>query len=171
MDNKLSVVIITKNEESKILDAIKSVNFAAEIVIIDSGSSDRTCEIAREAGAVVIHQDWLGYGEQKNMGVSHTKNDWVMVLDADERVTKELKNEIEMTLLKPIKNGYFIPRRNFFFGKLIRFCGLYPDYSLRLFKKDKGHFVNTSVHERVIIEGKPGHLINPMLHLAYESVS
>lgn len=168
--NKLSVVIITKNEENFITDAIKSASFADEVIILDSGSIDKTCEIAKELGAKVYQNEWLGFGPQKNRAVELSKNDWVFVLDSDERITEELKNEIVTILKEPQFNGYFIARLNNFFGKNIKNCGLYPDYSIRLFNKNYGKFNDVSVHESVQLTSKAAHLKNHMIHLAYDSI-
>lgn len=168
--NKLSIVIITKNEENFITDAIKSALFANEVIILDSGSIDRTCEIAKELGAKVYQNEWLGFGLQKNCAVELAKNDWVFVLDSDERITEELKDEIVATLKEPLLNGYFIARLNNFFGKNIKSCGLYPDYSIRLFNKKYGKFNDVNVHESVQLKSKVGYLKNHMIHLAYESI-
>lgn len=168
--NKLSVVIITKNEENFITDAIKSALFADEVIILDSGSIDKTCEIAKELGAKIYQNEWLGFGPQKNRAVELSKNDWVFVLDSDERITEELKNEIVTILKEPQFNGYFIARLNNFFGKNIKNCGLYPDYSIRLFNKNYGKFNDVSVHESVQLKSKAAHLKNHMIHLAYDSI-
>ena len=170
MTNKLSIVIITKNEEKFIFDALKSAVFADEVVILDSGSEDQTCNIAKEIGARVEQQAWLGFGAQKNKAVELADNDWVFVLDADERITPELRDEIISTLKNPQFNGYRIARLNNFFGKNIRHCGLYPDYSIRLFNRQKGKFNDVPVHESVQIQGNTDKLKNHMLHLAFDTV-
>ena len=108
--NNLSVVIITKNVEKYIADAIISAQFANEILVVDSGSIDKTCEIAKELGAKVYNQEWLGFGPQKNRAVELASNDWVFVLDSDERITEELKKEILEILENPNANGYFVAR-------------------------------------------------------------
>ncbi len=168
--NKLSVVIITKNEENFISDAIKSSLFADEVIILDSGSSDRTCQISEELGAKVYHQSWLGFAAQKNKAIELSSNEWVFVLDSDERITSDLRNEIFNVLDNPMYNGYFIARLNNFWGTNIKTCGLYPDYSLRLFNKNSGKFNDVPVHESVHLKSKAGHLKNHMLHLAYDSI-
>jgi len=168
--NKLSVVIITKNEEKFIEDAIKSASFADEVLILDSGSSDKTCEIAKNLGARVEYQKWLGFGKQKQKAVELAKNNWVFVLDSDERITKELKEEIINELKSPKFDAYFTPRLNNFWGKDIKYLGLYPDYSIRLFDKTKAKFNDRDVHESVECNCKKGYLKNPMKHLAYESI-
>jgi len=170
MYNGLSVVLITKNEEKNIIGALKSATFASEIIVLDSGSDDNTCKLAKKYGAKVFHQDWLGFSNQKNKAVSLSKNDWVFVLDADERFSEDLIEDIKRVLINPKYDGYFIPRRNHFFGKFIRYCGLYPDYSIRLFNKNKGEFSFATVHESVLINGKVGYLKNALIHKAYEDI-
>jgi glycosyltransferase involved in cell wall biosynthesis len=170
MRNKLSVVIISKNEEEFIADAVKSALFADEVLVLDSGSTDSTCTIAQQLGAKVMHQDWLGFGAQKNKVVELAKNDWVFVLDSDERITAKLQSEILSTLQEPTADGYHTARLNKFFGKNIRHCGLYPDYSIRLFNKEKGKFNDVTVHESVQMNGDTGKLKNHMIHLAFDTV-
>ena len=171
MTNYLSVVIITKNEEKFIGDAIQSAKFANEVLILDSNSSDKTCEIALEMGARVEQHDWLGFGKQKNLAVELATNDWVFVLDSDERITEELQIEILSEIEEPSSNGYFVPRLNWFFGKSIKTCGLYPDYSLRLYNKNMGSFSEVAVHESVQVDGRVSKLKNHLIHIAYESVN
>ena len=170
MANKLSIVIITKNEEKFITDAVNSSIFADEVLVLDSESTDKTCNIAKEIGARVEQQAWLGFGAQKNKAVELADNDWVFVLDADERITPELRDEIIFTLKNPQFDGYRIARLNNFFGKNIRHCGLYPDYSIRLFNRQKGKFNDVPVHESVQIQGNTDKLKNHMLHLAFDTV-
>lgn len=167
--NKLSVVIITKNEQDFIADAIRSAHFADEVVVLDSGSTDNTLSIVKELGARVEYHEWLGFGKQKNKVVELASNDWVFVLDSDERITKELQNEILQVLKTPQHNGYFVARLNSFFGKQIKQCGLYPDNSIRLFNRKFGAFNEVEVHESVQIDN-PGYLKNHMLHLAYDTI-
>jgi len=170
MHNQLSVVIISKNEEKFIADAVESALFANEVLVLDSGSTDNTCTIAQEHGAKVLHQDWLGFGMQKNKAVELASNDWVFVLDSDERITLELQSELLSILKNPIASGYYVARLNKFFGKNIRHCGLYPDYSIRLFNKEKGKFNDVTVHESVQMNGDTGKLKNHMIHLAFDTV-
>ncbi len=167
--NKLSVVIITKNEQSVIADAIKSSLFADEVLILDSGSTDDTLNIAKQLGATVMHQEWLGFGKQKQKSVELASHDWVFVLDSDERISKELQFEILQELQNPKYDGYFVPRLNNFFGKDIKTCGLYPDYTIRLFNRKKGKFSELEVHESVQITNTT-HLKNDIIHLAYDSI-
>jgi len=167
---KLSVVIIAFNSEKTIADAVKSALFADEILILDSGSDDKTVDIVKNFGARVEYQKWLGFGIQKQRAVDLAENDWVFVLDSDERITDVLKNEILSALQKADFDGYLIPRLNYFFGKAIRYCGLYPDYTVRLFDRNQGCFTNDDVHERVIMKGRIGTLKNHLIHHAYNTV-
>lgn len=167
---KISVVIITKNEEKHIKNAIQSALFADEILVLDSGSIDKTCDIAKKLGARVEHQEWLGFGCQKNKAVELASNDWVFVLDADEEITEKLRYEIIETLQSPISNGFYVARLNNFFGRDIKTCGLYPDYTIRLFNRSKGFFNELPVHESVQIQGQVSKLKNHMTHIAYESI-
>jgi glycosyltransferase involved in cell wall biosynthesis len=170
MSYRLSVVIITKNEESYIEDAIKSAQFADEVLILDSNSDDQTCRLAKKLGARVENHDWMGFGPQKNLAIKLARNDWVFVLDADERITSELKQEILVVLKNPSSNGYLVSRLNRFFGKNIKTCGLFPDYSLRLFDRTKGKFNDVPVHESVKVVGNISNLNHYMIHLAYDNV-
>ena len=169
MSNKISVVIITKNEERYIEEAILSAKFANEVLVVDSGSTDNTCAIAKSLGAKLVHNDWLGFGKQKNKAIELASNDWVFVLDSDERITEELKIEILEVLKNPTHDGYNVARLNYFFGKFIKTCGLYPDYTIRLFNKQKGQFNEVEVHERFQLKGRQSKLNNHMIHLAYET--
>ena len=163
-------MIISKNEEAYIADAIKSALFADEVLVLDSGSMDRTCEISESLGAKVFHQEWLGFGPQKNRAIKLAKNDFVFVLDSDERIDNKLKQEIMEILDNPFHDGYFVPRLNNFWGNNIKTCGLYPDYTIRLFDKTKAKFDEVKVHESVQLKTNVGYLKNHMLHLAYENI-
>jgi len=167
---KLSVVIITYNSEKYIAEAVKSASFADEILILDSGSGDKTVNVAKSLGARVEYQKWLGFGKQKQKAVDLAKNRWVFVLDSDERITKKLQKEIEEVLKNPKFDAFKVPRLNYFFGKPIRHCGLYPDKTIRLFNKEKAKFTKDEVHEKVVTKGKIGSLKNHIIHLAYENI-
>ncbi|RRS32460.1 MAG: glycosyl transferase [Epsilonproteobacteria bacterium (ex Lamellibrachia satsuma)] len=170
MNKKLSVVIISKNEEKFITDAVKSALFADEVILLDSGSTDNTCQLAKDLGAKVFYQDWLGFGPQKNKALDYASNDWVFVLDSDERIPPKLQEEILNIMIDPKNDGYFVARLNNFWGKNIKTCGLYPDYSIRLFDRTKAKFNNVPVHESVQLKTNAGYLKNHMCHLAYSSV-
>ncbi|MGR3914298.1 MAG: glycosyltransferase family 2 protein [Gammaproteobacteria bacterium] len=170
---KLSLIIITKNAERLIGAALESGAFADEMLVLDSGSSDQTCAIAEAHGARVVRQEWLGFGAQKNTAVSLAAHDWVFVLDADERIPPALRAEILRVLQDPADvktRGYEVPRLNRFFGRTIKTCGLYPDYTIRLFNRRHGRFTDAPVHERAQISGRTAKLQNPMVHLAYDTI-
>ena len=168
---KVSVAIITKEEEKNIRACLESVQWADEIIVIDAGSQDKTQQICAEYGAKVFVEEWQGFGRQKNKAIEKTKNEWVLNLDADERVTPELAAEIAETLDGKLElDGFYIPRKNFFGSRWIRHGGWYPDYNLRLFRKSKGRFQERQVHEKVILEGKVGYLKNPLEHRTYNSI-
>jgi glycosyltransferase involved in cell wall biosynthesis len=168
----ISAVIIALNEEENILDAVKSVSWVDEVIVVDCGSKDRTLEIAKKAGAKTYEKKWDGYTAQKNWANGKAGGEWILSLDADERVTPELKKEIQHILEtgKDI-NGYYIPRRARFLGRYIRHCHWYPDYQLRLFRKNKSSWTGGLVHERVEVEGKVGHLNNDLIHFTYKDIA
>ncbi len=167
---KISVAIITLNEEENIRACLESVLWADEILVSDSGSADRTVEICKEYGAKVFKDEWSGFGRQKNLIAGRAKNDWILNIDADERVTHDLKKEIE-SILSSDYDGYFIPRKNFFGSRWIKYCGWHPDYNLRLYKKERGYFNERGVHEAVQIKGRAGFLKNPLEHYTYRDIS
>jgi glycosyltransferase involved in cell wall biosynthesis len=169
--NKLSVAIITKNEEKNIERCLKSISFADEIVVVDSGSQDRTREICLQYGANVITSAWLGFAETKQFAVDQCKNDWILVLDADEEITSKLEKKILSILQNPSSSGYRIKRKSFYLGKMIEHCGWNSDYTLRLFKADTGRFNNRKLHESIIIrDGKIGRIEESMLHYTYPTL-
>lgn len=168
---KLSFVILTFNSQKYLDRVLKSCEFADEILIVDSGSSDQTLNIAQNYKNVqILNQSWLGFGNMKNFGVTNSKNDWVFCLDSDEIVTKELQNEIIKTLQNPQFQVYKVPRLNYLFGKAIKKLGLYPDYSIRFFNKNFANFSSREVHESVQTKEKIGKLQNHFTHFAYENV-
>lgn len=166
--NKISVIIITKNEEQNIIDCLNSVKWADEIIIVDAESTDATAELSKNFTDRIFFRKWNGYSEQKNYALTLARNDWVLSLDADERVTDELKNEILFSDLS-IADGYKIPRANYFLGKLIRGCGWSHDYQIRLFKKSKTKVTDRRVHEGFIVDGKISELKSSMLHYSYRN--
>ena len=168
---KISVTIITLNEEENIRACLESVKWADEILVSDSGSSDRTVEICRAFGAKVFIDEWFGFGRQKNLTAGRTRNNWILNIDADERVTFELREEIEEALKRNDCAGYKTPRKNFFGGRWIRHCGWYPDYNLRLYRKNAGGFNERAVHEAVQVDGNVGYLKNPLEHYTYRDIS
>jgi len=169
----LSAVVITKNESAHIAACLESVAFADEVVVLDSGSTDDTREIARALGArVECTADWPGFGPQKNRALDLATCDWVLSIDADERVTPELASEIRAALAAPAAAGYEIPRLSDFCGRFIRHSGWWPDYVLRLFRRDAGRFTDALVHERVVLrEGAPARLRSHFLHYPYADMA
>jgi len=169
---KISVAIITRNEEGNIRDCLESVTWADDVVVVDNGSTDRTLEICREYGARVFSEEWKGYAGQKNSAIEKTRHEWVLSLDADERVTPELRREMEAAVAEsPPADGYWIPRKNYFLGRWVRRCGWYPDLNLRLFRKSRGRFGDRAVHERVEVEGKSLTLNQPLIHVTYRTIA
>jgi glycosyltransferase involved in cell wall biosynthesis len=166
----LSVIIITKNEAANIRACLESVLWADEIIVVDAGSDDGTVEICRELGAQVYVHDWPGFGPQKKRALDYASNDWVLSLDADERVTLELQTEILATIKNGSADGYEISRLSSFCGREMRHSGWYPDYVLRLFRRDSGKFSDDLVHERVLVTGTIDKLQGLLLHESFRTL-
>jgi glycosyltransferase involved in cell wall biosynthesis len=164
----LSAIVITKDNEGTIQRCIESLRWADEIVVLDSGSTDRTLEICRELGARVhATTDWPGYGPQKNRALDLATGDWVLSIDSDEWVPSELRGEIERTVQSAGEHrGYDIPRRSSFLGREMKHSGWWPDYVLRLFRRDCGRFTDDRAHERLVVTGRIGKLVAPIKHEA-----
>jgi glycosyltransferase involved in cell wall biosynthesis len=169
---KLSVILITLNESAHILDCLESVRFADEWIVVDAGSHDDTAKRAQEWGATVyIHSDWQGFGIQKNRALNYATGEWILSIDADERVTPELAAEIQQTILHPSSiQGYTIPRLSSYCGHFMRHGGWWPDRVLRLFRKASGQFSNRKVHESVQLNGSIGELNAHFIHYTYASI-
>lgn len=171
MKQTISVIIITKNEAHDIRDCLASVVWADEIIVLDSGSTDDTLNIAREfTQKVYTSTDWQGFGIQKNRALAYASKDWVLSLDADERVDKALQNEITQVLQSPSVEVYFIPRLSSFCGRFIHHSGWRPDYVARLFKRGSAQFSNTLVHESLTFTSSAGYLKQSLLHLSYKNL-
>ena len=166
--DKISIIVITKDEEKNISDCLKSVEWADEIIVIDAESNDKTVELAKIFTDKIFTKKWEGYVPQKKYALSLASNEWVLSVDADERITPELKNEI-LNLSPGNFAGYKIRRKNFLLGKEITSCGWGNDYQLRLFKKEKTDLTDRLVHEGFTVDGKIGKLKNPMLHYTFSS--
>jgi len=166
----LSVTVITKNEAHNIEACLRSVMFADQVVVLDSGSTDDTVAIARTLGAeVVSNADWQGFGIQKNRALALASCDWVLSLDADERVTPELQAEIQATLNAPSFDVYALPRLSSYCGQYMRHSGWYPDRVTRLFRRQAAQFSEDLVHERVLTSSQIGQLHSPMLHESFRN--
>lgn len=170
-NTKLSVIIITLNEADNIQACLESVAWADEIIVVDSGSSDDTLSICEEMGAkVLINRDWQGFGHQKNLALQQATGEWVLSLDADERISPALRQIINATLQTPEADGYLFPRQAYFLGKAMRHGGWWPDYVLRLFRRDRGKFSQVLVHEHVLLDGTIAKLQEPITHYSYISL-
>ncbi|MBI4656307.1 MAG: glycosyltransferase family 2 protein [Elusimicrobia bacterium] len=166
----LSAVIITKNEEKNIAACIKSVSFADEIVVVDSRSTDKTVQIVESLDAKIFIEDWKGYGPQKNSAISKCRNQWVLVLDADERIPPETQEEIAETLKHPAADAYSFPRKNLLRDKWIKHAGFWPDRVIRLVKKNQGFF-SEGVHEKWVARDTLKELKKPIEHLSFSGYS
>ncbi len=149
---KISVAIITKDEEKRLPDCLKSVSFADEIIVVDSGSKDRTVEIAKDFGCKVFIEDWKGYGNQKNSAIQKCSNEWVLVIDADERIPPKTREVILEIIKEPRASAYKFKRKNHIKGRWLKYGDNWPDWQVRLINKSKGSF-RGEIHERWITEG------------------
>ncbi len=168
----LSVVLATFNEEDRLGDCLSSVrDIANEIIVVDGRSTDRTVEIAKDFGAKVkiVDNEYI-FHINKQKAVDLATKDWILQLDADEVVTKELGEEIKQVMHEGKHDGYYLSRKNFFLGHWMRKGGQYPDPVIRLFKRGKGHFPQKSVHEQIVVDGSAGYLKNELLHYPYETL-
>lgn len=167
----LSVAIITLNAASQLEDCLKSAHFADEIVVVDSGSTDGTQALAERYGARVIEQAWLGFGPQKQFAVDAAGHDWVLCLDADERVSPELQTAIESALQSPATTAFRFARCNRFLGRYLKYGEGYPDWSLRLFDRRQACWSDDAVHEKVVANGAVGTLKGDLLHDSAETLA
>ena len=169
MKNKISVIIITGNEQENIAECLESIKWADEIIVVDSESTDDTVSIVKKFTDKIFIKKWEGFSKQKKYALSLASNDWVLSIDSDERVTEGLADEI---LRKDLDNfnGYFIRRQNYFLGKLITTCGWEKDYQLRLFRKTDVMVTDKSVHEGFIVNGKSGTLDNMLIHYPNKTI-
>lgn len=170
---KLSVVIITLNEEDRLRKALESCSdIADEIVVVDSFSTDRTVEIASEFGCEIFKNKFQDYGTQKNLALDKARHEWILNLDADERVSPRLQTEIKKLKQKadPAVDGFLINRKTNYLGRWIRHSGWYPDRKLRLFKKEKSRWLGR-IHERLELKGATGYLKGDILHFTYRNMN
>jgi glycosyltransferase involved in cell wall biosynthesis len=173
----LSVVVITHNEESNLARTLASLqpllaDGKGEIVVVDSGSTDRTVEIAKSYGAKVFVEDWKGYAAQKNSAIERASGDWILSLDADEEVEPDLLSDISRVVAENNSwAGYRINRKNFFLGRWIRYGGYWPDPKLRLFRRNSGRFEDRAVHEDVQLQGDSAKLPGALAHRCYPTLA
>jgi glycosyltransferase involved in cell wall biosynthesis len=169
---QISVVIITKNEENNIEACLQSVcGWADEIIVVDDNSSDRTVSLAQPYATKIFYRSMDNEGTHRNWAYAQAQNDWVLSLDADERVTPELRDEIRQTLTAPQAHCYTIPRRNYIGDYWVKHGGQYPAAQLRLFLKDRFRYEEVEVHPRVFFEGETGHLQKDIIHKSYRDFS
>jgi len=165
--SKISITIITKNEEKNIHACLKSVAWADEIIIVDSLSTDSTIEIARQYTDKIFLKAFINYRDQRTFADRKASNPWILALDADERITKELKKEIlENAIIESKYNAYWIPRLDYMFGKYIKHGGWYPQYHIRLYKRGKAKWIG-NVHEKIYTQEKVGYFKNPIMHFSH----
>jgi glycosyltransferase involved in cell wall biosynthesis len=173
----LSVAIITLDEERNLARTLASVSFADEVIVVDSGSKDRTVEIAKAFGAKVFVRDWPGFAAQKNFAIAQCSGDWVLSLDADEELSPELRTQMRLLLpTNPPADAYFIKRRNLFLNRWIKRGGYYPDPKLRLFRRSAAnfsqhpHFAERPVHETIVFDGESSTLDFDLIHHCYPTL-
>ncbi|MDE2058508.1 MAG: glycosyltransferase family 2 protein [candidate division NC10 bacterium] len=170
----ISALAITLNEEENIRQCLESVSWADEIVVVDAGSDDGTVNVAKAAGALVWSKDWTGFGAQKNFAFDQATGEWLLVIDADERVSAALADEI-LALQKAgtlsACTAYDVPRRNYFFGRWLRWGGAYPDRQIRLIRRGKGRYNDLPLHEHLLVDGTVGHLSGHLIHEAGRTVT
>ena len=171
--NTLSVIVITRNEQANLHGCLSSVkDIAHEIVVVDSSSSDDTLAIASSFNAVISSPtDWPGFGAQKNRALDMATQNWVLSIDADERLTQELRDEIQAVLSNPPGDCYAIPRRSYYCGRLINYSGWNPDFVTRLFKRGAARFSDHLVHERLLTNSPVSKFNSPMLHYSVNNFS
>lgn len=172
MKPTISVVIIAKNEEHDIRDCLESVAWADEVIVLDSGSTDSTLKIAKEyTNKVYSSVDWQGFGIQKNRVLTYASSDWILSLDADERVSDALRQEIQNAIQSKNIFIFKMPRLSSYCGRFINHSGWWPDYVIRLFKRGKATFSNDLVHERLLFEGNANKLTEPLIHITYKDLN
>lgn len=161
---QLSAIIITHNEAANIAACLDSVGFCDERIVVDTDSTDETVKLAEAKGARVVSHSFTGYGAQKNFALSLAGGDWVLSIDADERVSPALAAQIREAIGSPAGDGYEMPRRSTFCGREMRHSGWFPDHVLRLFRRGRARFSEDLVHERVICDGRVARLGEPLIH-------
>lgn len=169
----ISCAIVVFNEERNIRECLETAKWMDEIVVVDAYSTDRTVEICKDYTNRISQRPWRGFGEQKNSAISQATADWVFILDADERIGPDLRGEIEAVLTSKVQNGavaYYVPRRNFYYGRWVRWAGCYPDYQLRLFRRGVGFLDDQEPHNQFVLRGKADYLKAPLDHYTERSI-
>lgn len=169
--SRLSAVVLTLNEQAHLDDCLASLEWVDQVIVFDSYSTDNTLRIAAAHGAEIVQHPFEHYAQQRNAALQAVDGDWVLFVDADERIPPPLAEEIRTVLGRP-QAGWWIPRHNYIFGRLTQHTGWYPDYQLRLLRRDRAHYDPTRhVHEVVELDGEAGYLNTPMVHLNYDTVA
>ena len=172
MSVKLAAVVLTCNEERYIVDCVRSVSWADDVVVLDTCSTDRTVELAEAQGARVIEHAFENFAQIRNVALDLVPAEWILFVDADERATPELADEIAAELRAPRADGYWIPRHNYIFGRLTRGAGWFPDYQMRLLRRARARYdPDRKVHEVVILDGDEAYLQNVLVHLNYDTLA
>jgi glycosyltransferase involved in cell wall biosynthesis len=167
----LSAILITRDAALQLPDCLKTIDFCAEIVVVDNGSIDSTVSIAKDFGCKVIQTtEWPGFGVQKQRALDQARGSWILSIDADERVSQELRDEIALAIQSHHFQGYFINRKTQFLGRWMMHGGWYPDYVLRLARRDSCYFDPAPVHERLIVRGSTSKLSGQLLHFSYQDI-
>jgi glycosyltransferase involved in cell wall biosynthesis len=166
----LSVAIIAHNEEKNLPRLLSSLKFADEIVVVENDSTDQTVELAKNHGAKVFSHHWEGYANQRNFSITHTTSDWVLIVDADEVVSEILATEIRQVITQNNRDGYLLPTRNFIGNRSLNHGGWYPDWHLRLVRRDLAVYHEKAIHENIDGITNVGHLKSPLLHYTYDSI-
>ena len=170
--SELSVVVIARNEAGSIARALRSARWASEIVVIDAFSSDETVAICRQYTDRIFQYPWEGFAKQRERSLAHASHDWIFSLDADEEMSEELQQNIRHALESPeARAGYWVPRKTHYLGRWIEHAGWFPDYQLRLFRKDRVFLESKAVHEGFSVEGETGKLTGSLYHFSYASLS
>lgn len=173
MRETISCAIVVFNEEGNIGECLEAAKWMDEIVVVDAYSTDRTREICGQYTPRIYERPWRGFGEQKNFAISQATADWVFILDADERISSELRGEIEDVLASRKENGpvaYYVPRRNFYYGRWVKRAGCYPDYQLRLFRRGIGRLDDQEPHNKFVFEGRAEYLATPLDHYTERTI-
>lgn len=173
MGTTLSAVIITLNEEARLPACLASLDWVDDLVVVDAGSTDRTQEIARQAGARLFVNPWPGYGAQKNFAFEQARGEWILIVDADERISPALRDEIRALLhggRPPAWDAFEVPRRNYWLGHWLRWGGAYPDRQLRLLRRGRARYDARPLHENLLVGGPVGRLRGELVHEAYRGL-
>jgi glycosyltransferase involved in cell wall biosynthesis len=168
---RLSVVIVAQNEANNIVECVRSARFADEVIVLDSGSSDGTADLARAEGAqVTVTPDWPGYGPQVNRGIDRATGDWFFSLDADERISPELAAEIRAAMTRTDVDGFRVPRTSMYCGRFMKHGGWTPDYTTRLARRGRGRFTEHYLHAHLAVQGRTESLKHPIVHFSYRTM-